>query len=952
MAKKRNIGTNDPRNPKGLSEEELAESRAKRVARKKAKRQAKAEEVERRVAPRRKKSAPPKQEVVTGKKDVTTTPRAIEDVKGKLTPEQREAVLKADVKTNPRRGEEEGVRQSFIKQQEEQRTAEIGAHSDWTAAQIAAWNEAHGLGDTGAEPIKKEAVNPEALAEERKLRPVPMPEFIPPTAGKERAKEAEAQTVSTGKTGIMNFPGAGVVGSLPRPESYNITETGAGVTGSEASRNAENLALREERGMGLPGDERGMVTLRHIGKAEKSNDLVDEDVTVNQDLARAYNMQKAEHDALVAAGKRDPRVTPLPHPKSLYGGYYHGLVKVANVMKTTPDQVAKYAEKIGGRTRRADVVSGLVGATTQIKNVDKIEHFTPDVNDFFIHPRTGERHSVADLDQHPDVLADMQAHPKTGAMSFTRSKGMLQLYSTDPTTLEPRAAGQYRPGWNKTTRNGINTWVKYDRPAPDHPMLRDLGSFLGAEISSPEPMGSKSLASREAAADKASGLASIQSGISRGRSRRVASAGIAESKETSAVASPMESPAKARGRRKKASPTRSGTMLFTPVQKPVVEPLSKRRSGTRQLQNAGLDESGNPKPYAPVVGRPGDEPFYVSSQQQTYNNPFAKTPEEAQRGSTMAQIREMAEEHRIAKAKAIPASKLQIPGSTKQFQGVFDFNNEGLTDTEKTVTFDRSKLSGPIKKRKPVGKVTSRPGTMWEEVKPTAEAPASAESIPTIPSSAYVKSAPSSSAGKEVALSSITGKGRRSKSARAALAAANEAAPLNVSYGDYRENDLPLGVSGPKGPKVRGKRTGNETAIQPEIDFGVPSHAGGAQWIGMVQKGGAKNVEAARRQDSNWNYASTREGITSTPIIGEGDFIHHKRFGGGKVVGVQTVEHPITKQPDLHVSINFGGETKGGMSNIRTLPMSEHADLMEKVTPETESVSRAEKAIQRAKSKK
>jgi hypothetical protein len=989
MAKKRNIGTNDPRNPKGLSAEELAKARAKRVAGKKAKRQAKAEDIEKRVAPRRKKSAPPKEEAVTGPKEVVTTPREISDEKGTLTPEQREAVLKADVKTSPRRGEEEGVRQDFIKQEEERRTAEIGAHADWSAAQVAAWNEAHGLGDTGAVPLTKEPVNPAALESERKLRPVPMPEFTPPTAGKERAEEAEPQTINTGSAGIMRFPGAGVVGSLPRAEDYNITQAGPGVTGTQASRNAENLATREERGMGLPGDEKGMVTIRHVGKAEYGNDLVDENVTVNQDLARAYNMQKAEHDSLVASGKRDPRVTPLPHPKSLYGGYYHGLVKVANVMNTTPNEVAQYAEKIGGRTRRADIVSGLVGATTQIKNVDKTEHFTPDVNDFFIHPRTGERHSVADLDQHPDVLSEMQAHPKTGAMSFTRSKGMLQLYSTDPTTLEPKAAGQYRPGWNKTTRNGINTWVKYDRPAPDHPMLRDLGTFLGQEISSTQPMGSKSLASREAAADKATGIARMQTGTSTGRSRKVTSGRIVESQETEAASSPLEAPAKGRGIRKKASPTRGGTRLFTAVQEPVVTPFEKKPSRSKQLQNVKMDSSGNPMPTPPVVGRPGDEPYYVSAQQQTYNNPFAKTPEEAKRGATMAQINAMAEEHRTAKAMTPPAnvtgqgSQWQVvkapkgprskkivtkvvrkDGATgpvsaptigskstpKQFQGVLDFGNEGLTDTEKTTVYDRSNLSGPVSGRTAKVKQTiERPGTMWEEVKPTSETPATKESIPSIPSSAYVKSASSTGGALEL---STPGKGRKSKAVKAKIAAANESAPLDLMHGDYRENALPVGVAGPQGPKVRGKRTGNTTAYQPEIDFNTPTHAGGAQWLGMVQKGGAQEVETARKQDRNWGYATTREAITSTPVIGEGDFIHHKRFGGGKVVGVQTAEHPITKQPDLHVSVNFGGETKGGMPNIRTLPMSEHADLMEKVTPESESIPTGTKAITRAKSRR
>jgi hypothetical protein len=139
---------------------------------------------------------------------------------------------------------------------------------------------------------------------------------------------------------------------------------------------------------------------------------------------------------------------------------------------------------------------------------------------------------------------------------------------------------------------------------------------------------------------------------------------------------------------------------------------------------------------------------------------------------------------------------------------------------------------------------------------------------------------------------------------------------------------------------------------QQELDFGMPSHKGGAQWLGMVQRSDSAMVEKVRNTDRNWNYAQTEPGRQSAPVVGEGDFIHHKRFGGGKVVSTQVVEHPITKQPDLHVSVDFGGQTKKGMSNIRVLPMSEHGDAMSKVTPESEATGLTAPSIEQTKADK
>ena len=192
----------------------------------------------------------------------------------------------------------------------------------------------------------------------------------------------------------------------------------------------------------------------------------------------------------------------------------------------------------------------------------------------------------------------------------------------------------------------------------------------------------------------------------------------------------------------------------------------------------------------------------------------------------------------------------------------------------------------------------------------------------------------------------VKGKGKRASMARDI----KESAPLDVSRGDYRKNPVPLGSEGPQGPKVRGKL--NQGMHQTELDFGAPSHAGGAQWLGAVQRSDSAMVEKVRNTDRNWNYPQTDAGRQSTPVLGEGDFIHHKRFGGGKVVSTQVVEHPITKQPDLHVSVDFGGQTKQGMPNIRTLPMSEHGESMSKVTPESEATSLTAPSIERTKADK
>jgi hypothetical protein len=770
-----------------------------------------------------------------------------------------------------------------------------------------------------------------------------MPDFSTQTPGQERADEAKKGFMQVGRSGILRSPGAGAVASLPVTEGYNVTQVGQGISGEVASRNAENAALRADRGMGIAGNEKGMVTINHTGKAKGSNELVEnQEVSVNTDIARAYNMQKAEHDALVAAGKRDPRVTPLPHPEDLRGGYYHGLVGVANDFGKSPDVVAKYAEKVGGRSGRADVVAGLYGAGVQARTSEDMSvHIDPSKAARFIDPNTGENHPIEHLSKFPHIMAEASTHPKTGGMSFLRSKGKHQTYITDPNTLDVKVGPQSHIGWNIENIGGAATLVKRQKPPSDHPLVRGLSDFLRQEMDSPNPMGSKSLESREASADKARGLAGLLSGTSSGRADTVVNAGIAEVKPTTATASTMESDVTARKRGgAAASPTTSGTTLFEPVQKSRVTRPTRPGPVSKQLQNVGVDEVGNPKPYAPVVGRRGDEPYYSSGRAQTYNNPFAKTAEEANVGLTMPQIQEAAAANNAAKnfegAKDIKKPRGDV------YQGVLDFDNK-LTDTETTTTYDRSKLFGPISSRKAKPVTTTRLGSQWEKVSPEETPAATEPEAPRIPTSAYVKP----SAGPvELFKPEVKGKGKRASMARDI----KESAPLDVSRGDFRKNPVPLGSEGPQGPKVRGKLSGDMR--QPEIDFGMPTHQGGAQWLGTVQRSDSAMVEKVRNTDRNWNYPQTDAGRQSTPVLGEGDFIHHKRFGGGKVVSTQVVEHPITKQPDLHVSVDFGGQTKQGMPNIRTLPMSEHGESMSKVTPESEATSLTAPSIERTKADK
>ena len=1044
-SRKRSVGTNNPRNPKGLSKDELAAERklrseTKRYAKKKA-----ASDKEKPARYTRKKAAAERAENAPAPTPVESTPlsidregRGLPDIVSNLTEEQRNAMLNSDSKTSPRRGEEEGTRQEYIKGREERDLAEIGSGSDLdTPARLEA-NAARGLelkpekiGALTRDQALAESDSKPDLEAERELRPVPMPDFTSQTAGQERAGEARDGFIQVGRTGIHRPPGAGAVSSLPVTPGYNITEAGQGISGEVAAQNAENAELRERRGMGVPGDEKGLTTITHTGRAKTGNDIVTEDVTVNNTTARAYALAKAEHDQLVASGKRDERVTPMPHPTHLVGGYHEGLVKVADNNQTDPATVERYAKKIGGKDY-ADVVAGLVGASIQAKNASKMEHIPAGHATRFIDPKTGENHGIEHLEKFPHIMAESTLHPKTGELAFMRAKGKTQVYGTNPETMESRPMGQYHVGWNVENIGGAPTLIKREPVPADHPMLRDLGSFIKQEMGSTTPMGSKSLESREAIADRASGLAGLQSGITRGRTRKKAAvAGIRETEPVTLPGStPMESPVTPRAVQNPPSQTTvAGTTMYQAPQVPVVEKPSKPKRGTRQLQNAKLDAVGNPLPIPPVVGRRGDEPYYASSTAQTYNNPMATTEEEANTGSTMSQIISAVRQKRAASnfegpkttsgagaqwtsvlQKATPRSRkitkklvrLEGPqpkpvekssGLKTQYQGVLDFDNN-LTDTDYSVDYDREKSidvqtgnilrageeSTPkVEKRanvssqllqaaqgipqsigtvrmgtQPVGRISSRPGSMWEEVRPQTESAAQEEEPMKIPTSAYRPNVPTSSSGTagpvELYKPEVKGKTNRKGMAKQLKVEANEAQPLDFTRGDYREHSVPLGTAGPQGPKIRG--TAGTEWKQPEIDFGMPTHEGGAQWLGHIQRSDSALVEKVRDTDRNWDYASSKPGRTASAVLNEGDFIHHKRFGGGKVVGTKVVEHPITKQPDLHVSVDFGGSTKGGMPNIKTLPLSEHGDLMGKVDAGDNPTALTEPSIGKTKADK
>ena len=813
-------------------------------------------------------------------------------------------------------------------------------------------------------------------------------------------------------------------------------EAGQGISGEFADANVRNAVRRAARNMGVAGDERNMVTIRHTGLDKEGKDLVDQDVTVNEDLARAYALQKAEHDELVRAGKRDPRVNPMPHPERLYGGYYHGLVGVARRFETTPDVVEDYAEKMGGRTRRADVVAGLYGAGVQAEGSEKMTHHVdPSKATRLIDPLTGKNHPISKLPELKHMVAEMQPHPKTGVMGFMRSRNKYQTYITNPDTLQTMMGPQSFIGYNIENIGGEPTLIKREKPENEH--IQGLKDFLKTEMASPTPMGSKPVEKLARTGRRGRGTISAvirQSGGAKTETVGSPRSGFPVEAVTEPIeveATEQESPVtKRKGRGKKASPTKGGTVLYQPVQKPTETiTVTKPKSVSRQLQNVELDEAGNPKPYPPVVGVRGAEPYYVSKTAQKYNDPFnvGSPPEDediykatllrsrltrkygervtdtgtlpgisleeaaqlkkSPQGVAMSEINREAQRREIEDRFEGPKSVTKP--RPRVLQGLLDFD-QNLTDTEtesrvdkervvdtqtgKTISSQFNPVLGKVisatvepqvQKRSTVkpeelamGQLASsaynketgnvprfgtqvqrdvttvtRPGTMWEEVKPEAEATETTTEMPKIPSSAYVKP----EAGPvELYKPEVTGKTRRAKMRKSI----KENAPLDYTRGDYRENALPVGVQGPQGKVIRGRASG--PMVQPELDFNMPSHEGGAQWLGMIQRGDSALVEKVRSQDKNWNYASTQQGRQSSSLFTAGDFIHHKRFGGGQVVDVKQAEHPITKQPDLLVSVDFGGTTKKGRPNLRTLSMADHGQLMEKRTSKAEAATEAE----------
>jgi hypothetical protein len=112
----------------------------------------------------------------------------------------------------------------------------------------------------------------------------------------------------------------------------------------------------------------------------------------------------------------------------------------------------------------------------------------------------------------------------------------------------------------------------------------------------------------------------------------------------------------------------------------------------------------------------------------------------------------------------------------------------------------------------------------------------------------------------------------------------------------------------------------------------LPSTRRREAFLGTIGKSDSALIEDVRSQDRGYKQitqSTIAEQPYSSPEIG--DFVHHSRYGGGKVVGIKDAAHALTGAPDKHVTIDFGGST--GRNDIRPLALSEHSRFLEKVQP-------------------
>jgi hypothetical protein len=112
----------------------------------------------------------------------------------------------------------------------------------------------------------------------------------------------------------------------------------------------------------------------------------------------------------------------------------------------------------------------------------------------------------------------------------------------------------------------------------------------------------------------------------------------------------------------------------------------------------------------------------------------------------------------------------------------------------------------------------------------------------------------------------------------------------------------------------------------------LPSTRRREAFLGTIGKSDSALIESIRSKDRGYKQI-TQSTVAAQPYSSPeiGDFVHHSRYGGGKVIGVKDAAHALTGAPDKHVTIDFGGST--GVNDIKPLALSEHSRFLEKVQP-------------------
>jgi hypothetical protein len=112
----------------------------------------------------------------------------------------------------------------------------------------------------------------------------------------------------------------------------------------------------------------------------------------------------------------------------------------------------------------------------------------------------------------------------------------------------------------------------------------------------------------------------------------------------------------------------------------------------------------------------------------------------------------------------------------------------------------------------------------------------------------------------------------------------------------------------------------------------LPATRRGEAFLGSLGKSNPELIKSVKSKDAGYKQITQSQVAAepySSPAIG--DFIHHSRYGGGKVIDIRDSVHPLTGAPDKHVTVNFGGSAD--LHDIKPLALSEHSRFLEKVQP-------------------